>query len=622
MSDLLFELPPKTDGNLLFGETASPVVPHYDATLNATLPALTLVAYAIPAAPVTVAVTFPSLVFDASAIYDSKTQRPTVSASLTDWQKATGAENGVAHQLQAATPQQITSASAWGNSDKLSEQVTSIAPDSLVPYRGQWEAHHTEAVHVDAGQRAIHQDASRQRLSHRSRHSEAQRVTARQHGVWHQDALRDRRAARLSRFSGADKSHKTFGWGTHSADLLPTYWDGRYQDAQKPPAGTSGGGTVEPPGETCYTPNPHLLFAKLANGSANLLFLCDNYVEPPHGNVVVPVRSVYMVINDVSLRRVDGNIYIPTLGVSLSIDYGSWTWGFNAQIPADRMSDIEPGLFGDPVELEVMVNGTAYRVLAESIVRERSFAQGSISVAGRGKSAFLDNPYAPVLTFNNTIDRTAQQLMNDALTLNGVPVGWTVDWQISDWLVPAGVWSHQGSYISALKMIAEAAGAYLQPHPTAQTMRVLPTYASAPWSWDTVTPDFTLPGALTTREGIEWVEKARYNAVYVSGEASGIRGHVVRQGTAGDVVAPMIVDPLITHADAARQRGISILADTGRQAFVTLNIPVLEETGIIEPGKFVEYVDGGETHRGIVRSTSVQVGYPEVFQLIGVETHA
>ena len=109
-------------------------------------------------------------------------------------------------------------------------------------------------------------------------------------------------------------------------------------------------------------------------------------------------------------------------------------------------------------------------------------------------------------------------------------------------------------------------------------------------------PGFVLPSAATARESLEWKDAARYNGVYVSGVSAGVLGWVKRTGTAGDELAPMVVDPLITEAVAARQRGIAVLADTGRQIEVTLRLPVLPETGVIEPGGFVEYQDGSVTH--------------------------
>ncbi len=345
-------------------------------------------------------------------------------------------------------------------------------------------------------------------------------------------------------------------------------------------------------------------------------------VEPPDGEtVIVPVKRVYIVLNTVSLRRVDGNVMLPTFSMSLSIDADSWTWGFNASLPDTTLDAIEPGSDGTPVELEALINGTAYRVLAEQISRDRTFGRSAIRVSGKGKSAILGAPYAPVKTFSNTQQRTAQQLMDDALTINGVSIGWTVNWSATDWLVPAGAWSHQGSYITALNAIAGAAGAYIQPHPNQKVLNVLSRYPTAPWNWGSQVPDFELPADVTTRESIEWVERPRYNRVFVSGQGQGVLGQVTRTGTAGDILAPMVTDALITHADAARQRGRAVLGDTGRQAHLALRLPVLAETGVIQPGKFVRYVDGGVTRLGIVRSTSIDVGDPEVWQTIGVETH-
>lgn len=84
----------------------------------------------------------------------------------------------------------------------------------------------------------------------------------------------------------------------------------------------------------------------------------------------------------------------------------------------------------------------------------------------------------------------------------------------------------------------------------------------------------------------------------------------------------MLVDPLITDAVAARQRGLAVLADTGRQIEVGLRLPVLPETGIIEPGAFVAYQEDGVARLGLVRSTRIEAGLPEVWQTLGVESHA
>ena len=143
-----------------------------------------------------------------------------------------------------------------------------------------------------------------------------------------------------------------------------------------------------------------------------------------------------------------------------------------------------------------------------------------------------------------------------------------------------------------------------------------------PWDWATsVTPDFSLPSAVTTTEGVEWQDNPAWNAVYVSGEQAGILAQVLRLGTAGDLAAPMIVDPLNTHADAARQRGSTVLGAAGRILRQTLETPILPGVGIYPVGSFVEFVDGATTRLGMVRGVAVNANLPVVRQTIEVECH-
>lgn len=400
--------------------------------------------------------------------------------------------------------------------------------------------------------------------------------------------------------------------------------DARWQQARVPAQGREVWPPVGPPEIPGYLADLNLLFQCPPLAAPWLLRFGASpcYPEFPDATVIVPIRRIYMVLNSASLRRVDGNLALPVFNMSLGIDADSWTWSFSASLPGNALANLEPSGAGAPVEVEAVINGVAYRALVERIGRERSFGKSDIKVSGRGKTALLDSPYAPSQSFSNSGARTAQQLMGDVLTVNAEPMDWAVNWGLEDWLVPAGVFAQQGSYISALNAIAAAAGGYIQPHASLQSLSVLPRYPVAPWNWSGVTPDFELPSDVTTRENIEWLDKARYNRVFVSGQQAGVLGQVTRDGTAGDLLAPMVTDALITAAAAARQRGLSILSDTGRQANVALRLPVLAETGVITPGKFVRYTDAGVARIGIVRSTAVEVGMPEIWQNLGVQTYA
>lgn len=410
-----------------------------------------------------------------------------------------------------------------------------------------------------------------------------------------------------------------FGRGRHIPRSAVAPW----QVARPAPAGRTLWVPVDPGGITPHEPSTHLVFAcpRWLGGPVHLVFGHVCGVQPPQATVVVPIRSVYMIVNTAALRRVSNNQSLPTYNTSLTIDSDSWTWSFSASMPADALSMIQRVDPAEPVEVELTINGNSYRALIESAVRSRTFKDWTLTVRGRGLGAVLDAPYAPQQVFLNSEARTAQQLMSDALTVNGASIGWDLDWGIEDWLVPAQAWSHQGSMMSAVNAIAAAAGAYIQPHPTSQILRVLPKYPSAPWDWATVTPDYQLPADVMSVEGIEWVDRANYNRVFVSGVQHGVIGQVTRAGTAGDLVAPMVTDQLITHVDAARQRGLAELAKGGRWAEMSLKLPVLTETGVIHPGKFVRYNDGALDRLGIVRRLSVADDGNDIWQTIGVESY-
>lgn len=337
-----------------------------------------------------------------------------------------------------------------------------------------------------------------------------------------------------------------------------------------------------------------------------------------HGTILVPIRSTYIVLNSATLTVAATGQPIQHTGLSLQLDIDSWAWGWSASVPASYLPTLRAGGPDGFVEVIATINGEPFRLLVESLQRERRFGRADLRIGGRSRSAWLSSPHAPTITRYNSESRTARQLLEDVLTENGVSIGWAVDWQITDWLVPAGAWSHQGSYIDAAVRIAEAAGAVIQPHPTDQTLRVLHRYPAAPWEWPDATPDIALPEDVVTVEGFEWADKPRYDAVYLAGS---ILAHVKRAGTSGGVVAPMVTDPLITHADAGRQRGRSVLGDVGRQAQIRLALPVLEETGIIQPGTLIQYTEQGTSHRGITRAVDVQCGWPAITQTITVENH-
>ena len=373
----------------------------------------------------------------------------------------------------------------------------------------------------------------------------------------------------------------------------------------------------------CYTPPPggaaNLLFDERVKPGFDILFSCG--AGAPSGPRIVPILECYIVINAVSLVRADNGAEIPAEALQLGIGYDGPHWSWSASLPGYARSLVE-----DRPEVIATLNGTPVRLVVERVHRDRRASlrgvSDAIQISGRSPSAWLSAPFAPAAGRTSENPYTAQQLAAEALTINGVPMGWALDWRIPDWLVPAGAWSHLGTPMEAVLRIAEAGGGYIQAAAATQTLRALPHYPAAPWLWSSLTPDLILPDDVVEVEGTETAGGAGYDVVYVEGIGpTGRRDRVRRTGTAGVLPAPQIIDPLATDPGMTRARGLAALAASGPQTRVTLRLPVLPETGLILPGTLLDYAAEGSTRRGIVRSFQADWTHPELWQSVEVECH-
>ncbi len=557
--------------------------------------------------------------------YDVNVDRPVAATIVAGWQDAQPVRVGTQVRYEQAMPVQAAVQAVW--QDACTIGVVHQARWQQAQRLGTVVQQAIQQARRLAGTPALQrfEEAVRLRSSALQTMQQACRLNAAPTLQRFEDAIRLRNLVRDG-FQEAQGRQANVCSAFGRAAPLSRVIAVRYEEARKPLPGISK--PVQPPAEDpCYVPilPAHLVFEELADSSqpVSLVFVCERHGPGPQPGktIVVPVRRTCIVLNNITLHRVDTGVELRADSFSMSLDHQSWTWSWTASLHSDAANHLGRDSAGDPAELAVFVNGVEFRLRLEAKSRDRRFSPTRWAVSGKGKASVLGSTDTPKQSFRNLADRTAQQLMADVLTVNGVPMGWTVDWGLDDWLVPAGAWAIQGNYIDAINDIAGAAGGYVQPHNTASTLRVLPRYPMAPWHWDSITPDFEIPADAAEVEGTEYIDKPEYNRVFLGGIGAGVFGPFTRAGTAGNVIAPQVNHALITHPDAHRQRGIAELSDTGKQERITLNMQVLPETGVIVPGQFVRYL-GESTVMGIVRSTVIDWSRPRLRQTLEIETHA
>jgi hypothetical protein len=396
------------------------------------------------------------------------------------------------------------------------------------------------------------------------------------------------------------------------------------------------GRSVFPQPEQPPTPiviSPDLLFKSPILTIPNLVFgYLPTVSDAP--SYILPARF-YMAIHSVIALRLPDSEELPLFNASVSSSSGDFCWSLSANGPSSLFELLAP-VDGLPAMVQLTMDGIDFVFVVDKISRQTQFGQTGVSISGRSVTSLISEPYKIGTAYNNATDQTAQQIATDILADTGITLDWGIgsgalaNGGLIDWLVPAGVFSHLANPLRALTVIAESAGGYLQSHRSEAILMMRHPYGTrlgdnpgAPWGWYTGAADIELATDALITESIECKEGATINGVYVSGESKGILALVKRTGTAADRLAPMMTDALITHIDAARQRGLARIGQEGRKQNITLELPVLtgiNQPGIIDVGKLIQ-VNTSTPWRGRVRSVSVSAKRPQMRQTITLERH-
>ena len=626
---LLFGAEHDGSGKLLFGGAGGSLPPAPPATVSvdASLPGLGSLTLRV-ARQLELEADLPGLDGSVALVWDANVSRAMQQRVHAHWQDGAARHAAAASHWQDGPAQGHRAGSHWQDGSARASRAASHWQDNQ-PRRARAASHWQDAAPRSARTGAHWQAPRLLDVRTASHWQDGDRRQGATQVIW-QEGLRLRSLV-ASHWQGGELRRLLLG---HASGAGVPIWQAtasHWQDARRPPSGQSHVAPIRPRRPQCYDEASagRLVFTDAWGAGSGtlgrLVFVCGRGgPDAPPATIHIPPARSRIVINHIEIHRAGSSDSLPCESLGMTLERDSWTWSFTATFALGALDALMPGSDGAPVELRATINGQPFGLLAERISRGVRFPERLVKVTGRGLAAVLDAPYAPVQTFSAAQPRTAHQLMLDVLTLNGVSMGWQVDWQLTDWHVPAGAFMHQGTWASALNHIASAAGGYIQPHDTEARLHVLPAWPRPWWRWAGAAPDIELPRGVAEVEDTEWIQEPAYNRIFVSGETTGgVLGDYKRAGTAGDVLRPMVVHPLITDEAAARQRATAELAQSGRLIRQSLTLMVLPATGIIKPGHLLRYTDAqGTTRLGLVRATALQWAFPALTQTITLESHA
>lgn len=334
-------------------------------------------------------------------------------------------------------------------------------------------------------------------------------------------------------------------------------------------------------------------------------------------------RKVYIVSNSIYCKRLSDDAPIELVSCQVGIDRDSFAWSFSASVPYTEIDKVAPTVNG-LTEIELGINGLIWRFVVENYGKRSQFAKTDVTIGGRSLTAYLTEPYAAKRDYNHAAPSFAAALADAELNRGGEVSGFELDWQLIDdlgWPVPANTLNYQGlTPLQAIQKIATAGGGFVQSHPSEPTVIVVPDYPIASWQWAGATPNKVILPDLVKSESLQWQEKPAYNGVYVEGVVSGVVAFMRITGTAGENQAETFVDRMTCDQAAARQKGLSILSEGGKQARMSIDLPMHNSIGLLLPSMLIE-VSG--QWRGLVRGVSISVQQKglSITQSIDVERH-
>lgn len=375
----------------------------------------------------------------------------------------------------------------------------------------------------------------------------------------------------------------------------------------------------------------HLLLCsvqpRFGNGVIALVLGGDPCIAVTETTAILPARF-YMSAHEITAQLLPSGVTIQINDITVAASQGSFCRTFSASGHISLFDQLVP-TSGLPQQIRFYIDGIGFVFVVGSVRKTEAFGKKSVQFTGRSVTSLLAAPYAREATWFNSTAQTAQQLAENVLQYSGV----TLDWGVPDWLVPAGAWSHRGTPLSAVQAIAESIGGYVQSHRTLPILQVRHPYPElagglpgGPWNWYAagVTPEVSLASEALMTIGTERRDEADINAVYVRGTNQGVFRLVKRIGTAGEKLAGMVTDPLITHDTAAQQRGLSVLGAAGAKHFIDFELPILTgsgQPGILDVGQLA-LVNQSSPWRGRVRGVSASATFGgKVRQTINVERH-
>lgn len=331
----------------------------------------------------------------------------------------------------------------------------------------------------------------------------------------------------------------------------------------------------KPPKPDVITIKRDLIFCKKPNNKNPIDLVFGDECEWIDNGYSIPEKDVYIVQNNVEIFRTDDNKIIKAFTVDIGASRQDYLWSGSLSLPFSELEKIV-----DTPEIEININQYKFIVDVNDISIKQEFNSKLIEISVSSTT----NRLKTIKAHNLMRDASSIAIMSAQLSRDDLETGFKFVSQNSvDWVIPNGIIEYDDAFaLDIINSIALAVGDTVISHAHNKEIIVKEKYSSE----DTV---YSLPIGKLFDYGTDEIESEEYNAVVVTGENKGVTAVVRKDGTAGEKIASMIVNKLITGQEAARRAAINAIFNTSdRSVMIDAESVLFKEAPMIYPSDAVK----------------------------------
>ena len=361
-------------------------------------------------------------------------------------------------------------------------------------------------------------------------------------------------------------------------------------------------------------------------GSTVLNFICLCHDVDSHNVVLnfgaddcipaIPNKKGWYILNILNVVRLDTGQVIKVYDGRYSTSRDNWCWSYSLSVPPTEISKLESD--GEPVILQISLNGNVHHMLYESKSVSRQFAKEMWTLKGRSQSALLSADYSSLRSFLQENERTSVQLCQ--AEIDRANSSTLLDWQLIDelgWIVENESLTYTNlAPIDAIKMVAEAGGGFIHSERAGNHITIKPKYKKSAWDSMSINDyDKLLPESLVLDHSIDEVEQDDFNGITLTNAKNGNTFQVKRTGTAGDVLKETVSNAMFDAVSAGgfAKAELSRFGKIEDHTFIT---PINAQFNECVPGETLAF---NGNWWGIVDAVDVSFSHKEVKQTVKVE---